>query len=226
MLVKANMSRNRLYKVRMGLKEDLCLQSASMGDSSIWHTRLGHVNYKTMKSMISRELVIGISQISIEKEICGSCLLGKQARQVFPKATSYRATKVLELVHGDLCGPITPSTAGGKIYIFVLIDYHSRYMWSILLKDITPYEAFRRKRPNISHLRIFGCIGYAKVDKPHFKKLNDRSRILVHLGTEPESKAYHMLYPKTQKVIVSRDVVFDETKGWNWSEHLDEPNKA
>ena len=34
-----------------------------------------------------------------------------------------------------MCGPITPSTAGGKRYIFVLIDDHSRYMWSILLRE-------------------------------------------------------------------------------------------
>ncbi|POO76345.1 hypothetical protein C1T30_43720, partial [Bacillus sp. MBGLi97] len=54
---------------------------------------------------------------------------------MFPKTTSYRAEKVLELVHGDLCGPITPSTAGGSRYIFVLIDDHSRYMWTILLKE-------------------------------------------------------------------------------------------
>ena len=73
----------------MGVKDNLCLQSTSMGDSATWHDRLGHMNYETMKSMISRELVIGIPQMTCEKEICGSCLLGKQARQVFPKATSY-----------------------------------------------------------------------------------------------------------------------------------------
>ena len=51
------------------------------------------------------------------------------------QSTSYRAAEVLELVHGDLCGPITPSTAGGNRYIFVLIDDHTGYMWSILLKE-------------------------------------------------------------------------------------------
>lgn len=47
--------------------------------------------------------------------------------------------------------------------------------------------------------------------------LDDRSRILVHLGTEPGSKAYRLLDPRTRKITVSRDIVFDETKGWNWS---------
>ena len=43
--------------------------------------------------------------------------------------------KKLELIHGDLCGPITPSTRAGNKYIFVLIDDFSRYMWTILLKE-------------------------------------------------------------------------------------------
>lgn len=49
------------------------------------------------------------------------------------------------------------------------------------------------------------------------KKLDDRSRMLVHLGTEPRSKAYRLYDPSTRKVIVSRDVVFDEARGWNWN---------
>jgi len=85
------------------------------------------------------------------------------------------------------------------------------------LQDKTPYEAFQKKKPNIEHLRIFGCIGYAKVETPHLKKLDDRSRILVHLGIEPCSKAYRLFNPENQKVVVSRDAVFDETKSWNWN---------
>lgn len=37
--------------------------------------------------------------------------------------------------HLSSCGPITPATAGRNIYIFVLIDDYSRYMWSIILKE-------------------------------------------------------------------------------------------
>jgi len=88
--------------------------------------------------------------------------------------------------------------------------------------DSTPYEAFYRKKPNVNQLRVFGCIGYAKVEKTHLKKLDDRSRKLVHLGTEPGSKAYRLLDPVNWKIVVSRDVVFDETKGWDWSHNKPE----
>ena len=56
-----------------------------------------------------------------------------------------------------------------------------------------------------------------KVDKHHLRKLDDRSRSLVHLGTEPGSKAYRMFDPTNQRIVVSRDVTFDESKGWRWS---------
>ncbi|KAG7585622.1 Ribonuclease H-like superfamily [Arabidopsis thaliana x Arabidopsis arenosa] len=94
------------------------------------------------KTMVEKEHVFGIPSIKVEKETCSSCLLGKQVRQTFPQATSYRATSVLELIHGDLCGPISPPTASHNRYIFVLIDDYSRYMWSLLLKDKS--EAFQK----------------------------------------------------------------------------------
>lgn len=95
-----------------------------------------------------------------------------------------------------------------------------------VLKEKTPYEALRGRKPNLSHIRVFGCIGYAKTVKPHLKKLEDRSRMLVHLGTEPGSKAYRMFDPQDQKVVVSRDVVFDEAKGWNWSQNQTNQHEA
>ena len=59
-------------------------------------------------------------------ELCDSCLAGKQRRLSFPKTSKYHAAEALELVHGDLCGPITPVTHGGRKYFILLVDYCSR----------------------------------------------------------------------------------------------------
>ena len=40
-----------------------------------------------------------------------------------------RSQGILELVHMDLMGPITPDSIAGKKYIFVLVDDFSRYTW-------------------------------------------------------------------------------------------------
>jgi hypothetical protein len=80
----------------------------------------------------------------------------------------------------------------------------------------TPYEAWNGKRPHIGHLRIFGCKGHVKTVKPHLKKLDDRSVQMVYFGIEEGSKAHRMFNPQTNTIVVSRDVVFEETVMWDW----------
>lgn len=326
-----------MYKLEMNIVETKCLQVITQTESSKWCARLGHIGENSIKTMNKDQLVLGLSSLNIERETCASCSLGKQTRRPFPTSTTYRATEALELIHGVLCGPITPPTAGRNRYIFVLIDDYSRYMWSILLrekgetfdkfkifkaivegetkktiktlrmdrggeftsnefrafceksginrhltspyspqqngvverrnrtllemtrsilkhmsvpnylweegvrhstylinrvatrvlKSQTPYEALKGQKPNVEHLRVFGCIGYAKTNSPYLRKLDDRTRTLVHLGTEPGSKAYRLFDPMNRRLVVSRDVVFDENKGWTWSnttrDSLNEP---
>jgi hypothetical protein len=43
------------------------------------------------------------------------------------------------------------------------------------VEGMTPYKAWNGRKPNVSHLRTFGCIAYVKNTKPHPKKLDDRS---------------------------------------------------
>ena len=319
-------SKNRLYKVLLQADTIRCLQVKAHIESLMWHTRLGHVNTETIKLMVNKELIDGMPNITIGKETCVSCLLGKQTRRSFPQSTSYRAKAPLELVYGDPCGPIAPATLDHTRYICVLIDDYSRYMWTVLLKEKseafekiknfkilaeqetkatvmtlrtdrrgeiaskdfkmycdrnginrhltapyslqqngvverrnhtllemtrstlkhmnvpnylwgesvrhatyfinmiatrslvgkTPYEALRSRKPNLGHVRIFGCVCYARTEAAGRRKLDDHSRTLVHLGTKPGSKAYCLLDPTSRRIIVSRDVVFDEEKESNW----------
>ena len=88
----------------------------------------------------------------------------------------------------------------------------------------TPYEALRGVKPNLKHLKVFGCISHARTESAGRRKLDDRSKALVHLGTEPGSKAYRLFDTISKRIIVSRDVVFEENKGWNWSELKDGDN--
>jgi hypothetical protein len=43
------------------------------------------------------------------------------------------AKGLLDLVHGDICIPIMPSTPSGKKYFLLLADDKSRFMWVALL---------------------------------------------------------------------------------------------
>jgi hypothetical protein len=48
------------------------------------------------------------------EQVCDSCLTGKQRRAAFPEQARCRANNILDLVHDDLCGPITPATPSGN----------------------------------------------------------------------------------------------------------------
>ena len=97
---------------------------------------------------------------------------------------------------------------------------HSVYILNRLptraLSGVTPYEAWCERKPDVGHIRVFGCIGHMKVPSNQVSKLSDRSRVVINLGKEPETKAYRVYDPETGSLHVSRDVVFEEEKGWNW----------
>jgi transposase InsO family protein len=90
-------------------------------------------------------MVRGMPRIEHPEQLCDACLAGKQRRAPFPQVAKFRATMPLQLVYGDLCGPISPVTQGGRRYFLVLVDDHSRMMWLTLLctKDEAA-EAIRR----------------------------------------------------------------------------------
>jgi hypothetical protein len=74
----------------------------------------------------------------------------------------------------------------------------------------TPREAFHGKKPNVSHLRVFGAPVYMHVPKELRDKLEPVSEKGRFLGYEPDAKAYRILRERNNWVIVSRDVIVDE----------------
>ena len=63
----------------------------------------------------------------------GSAIVTRLKCRPFPCQASYRATEQLELVHGDLCGPMSLATPGGRRYFLLLVDDATCYMWTVLL---------------------------------------------------------------------------------------------
>jgi hypothetical protein len=89
------------------------------------------------------------------------------------------------------------------------------------LEGVTPYEAWHGKKPSVEHLRVFGCVGHVKNNGPGVKKLTDRSTKMVFLGYAEGTKGYRMYDPESKKLHISRDVIFEENKGWDWSNSCD-----
>ncbi|KAJ0509944.1 putative RNA-directed DNA polymerase [Helianthus annuus] len=90
------------------------------------------------------------------------------------------------------------------------------------LEDRIPEEVWSGNKPNVDYFKIFGCIGYVHVPSQLRTKLDNKSHKCIFLGISKESKAYKLYDPVQQKIVISRDVIFEEMKQWDWKhEELD-----
>ncbi|KAI3518262.1 hypothetical protein L1887_06792 [Cichorium endivia] len=111
LLMKVPRSENRLYKIQLRTGKPHCLHAKINETAWLWHARLGHINFGAINML--HKLVKGVPTIEHQDQLCESCMVGKQTRQPFSKKASYRATDILEMIHGDICGPIDPPTPAG-----------------------------------------------------------------------------------------------------------------
>jgi hypothetical protein len=78
-------------------------------------------------------MVRGLPPLEQVEQVCDACLAGKHCRSPFQEQAQRRAAGILDLVHSDLCSPITPTTSSSNQYFLLLVDDLSRYMWLVLL---------------------------------------------------------------------------------------------
>lgn len=288
--------------------------------SEPWHQRLGHIGESAMRKLVDSGRLPSQALSAIQNQVCQTCLAGKQSRLPFPTSATKSHT-VLELLHMDLCGPISPaSVSGAKYFLTIVDDYSRKYFVKFLSRKSDVFDVFVKlkiflerqtvkkikqlrsdnggefipaklvdlcttegihqqfsvpetpqqngvaERANRTitektrcmllesglplsywaeatstavyvynrtpasaisfalpeerwsgadahhqHLRVFGCLAHAHIPDSKRKKLDAKSQSCTFLGYCTDRKAYRLLSHNLQKVIFSRDVVFNET---------------
>ena len=316
----------KLYKLN-SVPEDqtCCLGTAeSKADSlSLWHLRYGHLGYDNVKLLNGKDMVDGMkikSAEEVDRYSCEGCAMGKQHHQPFPKKSHHKRSKPLELIHSDVCGPMSVPSVGGSRFFVTFIDDFSRYTYVYIikhksevlekfqefvkqtenltglrvkslrsdneseyeskafkeyckskgimkedtipytpqqngiaeranrtimetvrsmlyhahlplsfwgeavstavylknrsptscLKDITPFECWFNKRPDVSNIKVFGCKVYVHVPDQKRRKLDKKSIPCVFVGYPTNSKGYKLYNLESKQMIRSRDVIFLE----------------
>lgn len=62
-----------------------------------------------------------------------------------------------------------------------------------------------------SFLRVIGCQAFVHIPKSQRRKLDRCAEDLIHIGYEPGSKSYRLWNPSTKRIVISRDVTFNES---------------
>ncbi|GKA37163.1 ribonuclease H-like domain-containing protein, partial [Tanacetum coccineum] len=94
------------------------LSTSKLNDSILWHARLGHVHFKRMQDMSKDGLIL---TFNMKTKKCKTCILAKITKKSFQNVK--RETKVLELIHNDLCDlHATPSLENKKYFVTFIDD--------------------------------------------------------------------------------------------------------
>jgi hypothetical protein len=94
----------------------------------------------------------------------------------------------------------------------VITAYYLRNRIPIGPNEKTPEEAYSGKRPNIRHLRAYGCIAYIYVPKETRLKMNDIAIKACLIGYIFILRQYKLYKPEQGKIIVSTVPVFHKNK--------------
>lgn len=86
----------------------------------------------------------------------------------------------------------------------------------VAVKDMNPEEAWSGRKPSVEHFHVFGCVAHVHVPDAKRTKLEDKNLRYVLLGVSSESKGYRLYDPIAERIVVSRDVTFEEGKQQEW----------
>ena len=142
-LIAKAVKRRNLYNL-IGKVETDTLRSESMmkakeEDSDLWHFRYAHLNHDDVKKLgagMASGISIGTNTSREDRKLlCVPCQVGKGHRMPINRERNSTAMSIMELVHSDLCGPVSPPSLGGSRYVLTLTDDYSRASWILFLKS-------------------------------------------------------------------------------------------
>lgn len=320
----------KLYMLKIVSDEHINIAKDEI-DIHLWHNRFGHLGMDNVEKLMKDKMVEGMkcSTKVGRKSVCEPCIMGKQHRVPYSKGSATRATRPFEVVHSDVCGPMSVDSLGGSKYFITFIDDYSRYTHVYFIKHkhevmdkfkefvnfttnvtgkqmktlvtenlvktlrsdnggeycskkfdaymkekgivhqttvpyspaqngvaermnrtlvetalsmmsqsgmpkkfwaeavntatylrnrspttsldgVTPFESLFNRKPDVSNLKVFGCLAYAHIPKDQRKKFEEKSRKSVFVGYPNETKGYKLYDLKACCFIRSRDVIFAE----------------
>nr|GEV08938.1 retrovirus-related Pol polyprotein from transposon TNT 1-94 [Tanacetum cinerariifolium] len=113
---------------------------ATIDESSLWHRRLAHINFKTINKLVKGNLVRVLPIKVFENDnTCVACKKGKQHRASCKTRPVSSIDQPLFRLHMDLFGLTFVKSLNKKSYCLVVTDDYSRFTWVffLVIKDET-----------------------------------------------------------------------------------------
>ncbi|RVW93925.1 Retrovirus-related Pol polyprotein from transposon TNT 1-94 [Vitis vinifera] len=123
----------------VGSKRGLINENSSI----LWHRRLGHISRERIERLVKEGILQNLDFTDFH--VCVDCIKGKQTKHTKKGAT--RSNELLEIIHTDICGPLSVPCFTGEKYFITFIDDLSRYGYVYLMHEksqaIDIFEMFK-----------------------------------------------------------------------------------
>jgi len=124
-----------LFYLRESENTTYVVTSDTSENSTEWHRKLGHLNWKDMLMMLRNDMVYGLNFKADDiPPTCEACAAGKLTSLPFSNRGK-RTIVPLEIVHTDLCGPMRKESHGGASYFLTFTDDYSRWTEVYFIKN-------------------------------------------------------------------------------------------
>ncbi|GAU33426.1 hypothetical protein TSUD_380620 [Trifolium subterraneum] len=208
LILKTAQSQNRTFKTQVKTIEVECLATSTEDkDSDLWHIRYGHLNFKSLSMLNSKNMVLGLSSVIAPVDTCTTCLLGKHPRSSFKSNLPMRSSEVLNVVHSDICGPIDVLSTGGNKYFITFVNEYSRMIWLYHIKAKSEaFEVFKRfktlvEKQSYKSIKVLRTDGGGEYTSKEFENYC-KDQGIIHEVTTPYTPQHNGLTERRNRSIL------------------------
>ena len=109
------------------------------------------------------------------------------------------------LAHSGLSNAYWAEAIGTASYLHNLLPN------STLGGNTTPHEMWTGKRPDVSHLQVFGCAAYAHIPAEHRRKLDSKATKMIMVGYSRGTSGHRLIDKTSRRMLIRKDVIFNES---------------
>ncbi|GKC35248.1 retrovirus-related pol polyprotein from transposon TNT 1-94, partial [Tanacetum coccineum] len=157
------------------------LSKASKNKSWLWHRRLNHLNFSTINDLARKDLN-GV----VKRQNC-TLVEAAWTMLIFSRAPMFLWAEAVA----------TACYTQNRSLI------HTRH-------NKPPYELVHDKKPGLTFLHIFGALCYPTNDSEDLRKLKAKANSRIFVGYAPNRKGYRIYNKRTQRIMETIHVQFDE----------------
>nr|GEV43135.1 integrase, catalytic region, zinc finger, CCHC-type, peptidase aspartic, catalytic [Tanacetum cinerariifolium] len=215
-------------------------------------TNLYTINLHQMASASPICLMACLPKFKYHKDhLCPSCEQGKSKRASHPPKPVPNSRQRLHLLHMDLCGPMRIASINEKRVVerinrtlveaartMLIFSRAPLFLWAEAIATAcftqnrsiihhrfnkTPYELINGRKLDISFLHVFGALCYPKNDHEDIGKLGAKGNIGFFIGYSADSCAFRVYNRRTNKIIETMNVSFDELSVIDFEQRSSKP---